>query len=674
MSHVVTAPPDQQRLQADLAPHGVTIRAAIIAAALCVASHLLIIRVGFVRINWVPYVVPPVPALMFLLFLYGANKLLHALSHRCPLVRPLTRGELFLIYAACCITLSMDRAAYIIHYLLVAHYYGTDVNHWRELFAMYPDFWLPRSESAIRAFFEGTASGKVPWHIWTGALIWWGLFNLAVVWTVSCLVAFFRRQWVEGERLTFPLLFLPLAMTGGVGRDPILRRFFRDPLMWAGFSLAAAYNAYNIFYAFFPVVPRLGWYLRVISPFSEGILRYFQPVIIYFNPELLGLSYLISGEVLLSTWFFYFFMKLIKVAGYALGLRRAGFPYYQEASAGACFAIVLFMFYVARRHFSEVWQRIIGANGPDDSNEPLPYRLLLLGLLAGAGAMIYMYSLAGLPVPAMLMYLASLFTFILVAARVRAEAGPPSQWNHPWGIDHYVPVHLFGSRALLDRFGRRGLTLYFSLFYLGRTIFAHSSAQYAIDSYRLADHGPVSRRAMLFMLMLGAAIGMFMAFYNHVDIGYKIGQAMIGSGAGRVGMAWSFNWSRWNYTRLWRYIDQPGGPDTGQAIGYAAGFAFTWVLIIARMRITNFPFHPLGFILGTLYGDNTPYWFPFLVAWAGQRLTLRYGGLLLYRRFVPTFLGIAFGHIFIAGIVWRIFVNYFIDPVISARYYINLGG
>ena len=28
----------------------------------------------------------------------------------------------------------------------------------------------------------------------------------------------------------------------------------------------------------------------------------------------------------------------------------------------------------------------------------------------------------------------------------------------------------------------------------------------------------------------------------------------------------------------------------------------------------------------------------------------------------------------IAGILWRIFINYFIDPVVAVRYYINLGG
>ena len=51
------------------------------------------------------------------------------------------------------------------------------------------------------------------------------------------------------------------------------------------------------------------------------------------------------------------------------------------------------------------------------------------------------------------------------------------------------------------------------------------------------------------------------------------------------------------------------------------------------------------------------YWFPFLFAWTAQRVLLRYGGLQLYRRCVPLFLGMALGHILIGGFVWRIVMN-----------------
>jgi len=41
---------------------------------------------------------------------------------------------------------------------------------------------------------------------------------------------------------------------------------------------------------------------------------------------------------------------------------------------------------------------------------------------------------------------------------------------------------------------------------------------------------------------------------------------------------------------------------------------------------------------------------------------------------VPAFLGLFLGHALVGGVLWRIIINYFIDPTISYRYYLNLGG
>jgi len=74
-----------------------------------------------------------------------------------------------------------------------------------------------------------------------------------------------------------------------------------------------------------------------------------------------------------------------------------------------------------------------------------------------------------------------------------------------------------------------------------------------------------------------------------------------------------------------------------------------------------------------VYMDGSPYWAPFLVAWVAQRLTLRYGSLPAYRKVVPAFIGLFFGHVIVGGIIWRLIINAFIDPTISVRYYVSLG-
>ena len=56
----------------------------------------------------------------------------------------------------------------------------------------------------------------------------------AVFWTLLCAMSLFRKQWIEEERLTFPLVLLPLEITENGGRAPI----FKNPIFWAGVIIA----------------------------------------------------------------------------------------------------------------------------------------------------------------------------------------------------------------------------------------------------------------------------------------------------------------------------------------------------------------------------------------------------------------------------------------------------
>jgi hypothetical protein len=274
----------------------------------------------------------------------------------------------------------------------------------------------------------------------------------------------------------------------------------------------------------------------------------------------------------------------------------------------------------------------------------------------------------------LILYFATLFMYVLIASRIRAEIGPPVVWNHPYGFDQQTPVHLLGTRAIRNLAGPGGTTLFYGLFWIGRTVFAHTAAQYQIDGMRLADFGRVKRRSIVTIMLIACVVGMGLAWWYHLDVGYKCGQGLIGEKTGRAGQAWAFSWSRGQYQLLDRAVNYPQGPEVPVLAAYGLGCLTSLSLTVLRSRFATFPLHPIGFILGTLYGDSTPYWFAFLFAWVCQRVLLRYGGLPLYRKAVPAFLGLAFAHIFIGGILWRIIINYFIDPTVSIRYYLNIGG
>jgi hypothetical protein len=655
----------------------ITARAVILAVLLTVATWLGITRLGYISLNWVPYVVPPVPAILFLLILVGINSGLWALWRRgrgTSILAPLSRGELLMIYAAIAAALPMERAGYIFHYLLFPRYYGTDVDGYAELFEYYPEHWIPHDAWVARGFFEGTAVGRVPWDQWLVPIAWWGAFSLLLVFTVLCISALFRKQWSENERLTYPMNFLPLEITGGFSGSSGGRSFFRNPIMWIGFGAAALFNGLNIANAFVPGVPSIDRVIPLTAGITDPPWRWLHPLNFSFSLEVWGLSYLVSGEVLGTALATYMFMKLVKMGGLAAGYRESGYPFYQEVSAGACIAFVAFMLWTARPHLRRVMRSVLHGRTEYDRDEPMSYRMQVAGFVVGTAVLMLMLQHAGLRWWPMVAFFVSLYMFTLVAARIRAEVGAPVLWTHPYGFDTIMPIHLLGTRFIRGLGSPRSMILYYAMFWIGRTVFAHSTAQAFTDGLKLPEHVR-ARKASFAWLMLGmCAVGLALTYWYHLDVGYTYGQGLIGARTGRAGQSWALNWSRGNYRLLDQALAAPAGPDVTRMGFYAGGIVLTAGVTWARTMISNFPFHPLGIILGTLYGDASPYWAPFLVAWIAQRVTLRYGSLPAYRKVVPAFLGLFFGHVLIGGILWRVVINAFIDPLIAIRYYLNLGG
>ena len=71
-----------------------------------------------------------------------------------------------------------------------------------------------------------------------------------------CVCALLRKQWVERERLGFPLLQLPMEMVrsdsaGGVGVPAL----FKNPVTWIGVAVPVGIHLMNYLHTFFPGLP-----------------------------------------------------------------------------------------------------------------------------------------------------------------------------------------------------------------------------------------------------------------------------------------------------------------------------------------------------------------------------------------------------------------------------------
>ncbi len=79
----------------------------------------------------------------------------------------------------------------------------------------------------------------------------------------------------------------------------------------------------------------------------------------------------------------------------------------------------------------------------------------------------------------------------------------------------------------------------------------------------------------------------------------------------------------------------------------------TVVLRVLHQRFLGFPFHPVGYAVacGWMMGGI---WFSIFVAWLIKWAILKFGGIQLYRRMVPFFIGIILGQ-HVIGSLWTMF-------------------
>lgn len=583
--------------------------------------------------------VPALPAIAVLILLVWLNTLLRRWKEGWAL----SRGEILLIYLFVAVAISLAGCG-IVRFLFALlgtpFYFYTAENEWEKLHPLLPDWLVPHDIEAVRQLYEG-AEGWPPYRAWGLPLLMWSLFFGLLWWTMLCLTVLFRRQWVERERLTFPLVFLPLAILqteeGPVG----VPAFFRSGLMWLGFGLATLYNALNIANAFNPAVVCPGKFFDLGSLFTERPWSAVRPLVLHYRPELVGLGYLVSTEVSLSIWVFSLLGRLEAVVMESLGYTKAGRPFEQEQSIGAYLAMALILVFLARSHWREVGAAL-GGRRPS-SDEPLPYPVALGGLLLGALGCFWFCTRAGMAGWVSGLYLAVVLAVALVYTRIRAEVGVPLMWMFPYYQQKKVLLYTLGGSWLMPGGDPRTLAVWVPFTVLSRGYFPSLMA-YQLEGYRLAEMAGIGYGRVTVVLLASLAVGLAVAYGVHLWPYY-----FYGAGALRGGI-WGTGIAQAEYQQVIEAMKSPFPRDGARIAATAFGFLLTALLMGLRLAFLRFPLHPLGYAMATAYGSLI--WWSFFLVWAIKAAVLRWGGVRLYRSLIPFFLGFALGHFVTAGIVW----------------------
>ena len=321
-----------------------------------------------------------------------------------------------------------------------------------------------------------------------------------------------------------------------------------------------------------------------------------------------------------------------------------GYPTFQFIGyqmIGAYFVLAAYFFYISIPHIKQVLYGTVRPSKVDDSKELLPYRTAVIGLLlCVAGSLLWLRA-AGLSLwVAALEIFIYIFIVALVMARSTAESGLLMTETTFRPTDVYrifAPTHTLGSQnmtvlAFIDAaFIRdlRGLLL---------TGF--------LDGLKISDGVKIRRRSFLPIFLIAILVAMLVAGAFQIWLPYHRGGITM----------YSYPYYGNN---IWSFMDYET-PMKGAVpyIGWHApvffGFGALVTAFLAYMRMAVFwwPLHPLGYALSASW-TMVNFWFPCFIAWVLKFLILRYGGMKLYIRARPWFLGLVLGE-FTMALVWTL--------------------
>lgn len=508
----------------------------------------------------------------------------------------------------------------------VPHYMPTEPL-WADYLDSVPKSILPKL-SAIDGFYKGNQ--PIPWAAWTKPILIWSGFLFTMLFCMLCINSILRKQWVERERLAYPIVQLPLEMTDQKSG------FFTNRLMWMGFAIACVLETINSLNFLFPNIPHIQLRAYDLQPLFTthpwNAIGYF-PTTLY--PLTIGLGFVLSTEVSFSCWFFYLLTKLENVFVSAVGWTGgAGAisapPYLAQQSVGGFIGIVIVVAYLARTHLRDVFRHVFRGVGMDDYDEPMSYKLAVYGLIAGFAVMVGFCVSAGISPLVAAGYLGLYMVFATAISRLRAEAGPAWVMGPGWDAMDSL-VRPIGS-SLFSHGNLVGLA-YFHWFSIEMRC---CPMPVQAEAMKMAQVKQIRQRVMTVVVIIAIVVGIAVGFWACLAVWYKFG-----AGSAKV-EPWRTYMGKAPFDRITGYIANPRAADIPGTMAIIFGLGFTFLLSLMRSRFVWFPFHPAGYVLantGTMYW----LWCPFLIAWICKVLIIRYGGIKGYRTALPFFLGLVLG-------------------------------
>ena len=546
---------------------------------------------------------------------------------------------------------SMGLLQFLIPCLVALRYFTTPVNDWSETLQPHiPDWLVVTDTQAVTDFYEGLSpGGNIPWLSWINPLLVWGLFVVVFYFTVICLSAILRKQWVERERFSFPLIQIPIQLAAEPANGSLLNSFFKNKLLWVGMALPLVIHFLNGLHAHFPTVPRIPMLFEIHRAFTEKPWHTLgmwpgMNIAIYFS--VIGVASLLTLEVSFSLWFFFLFFKLQYIIMNVTGVGIGPWVSCSRQVMGGYLVFVPAVFWGGREHILSIIKRAFGIdkyNGKtaesrhivDDSNEPLSYRIAFIGFIFGFAILVTFLVIAGIKTWVAIITMLSIFVTSVVLSWMVVNGGLLLV-QAPFFPSDYI-TYTLGSGAI----GQKSL----AILSFQRT-FLRDWGEFMmpnfLQSFKAADEVGMLRRKIVPILGVSIVVALVVSVYASLTLAYNKGGMFLQN--------WSFvNAPRGYFNRMNKIIQFPVETNWGEVYSMIAGAGFTGFMLWMRQSFVWWSLHPIGYLLGATY-PAFHLWSSVLIGWMIKYITLKFGGPLTYRKIRPIAFGLIFGEYVMVGI------------------------
>ncbi len=580
---------------------------------------------------------PPGPLLILFFLVFFINPLLLRLFKK-----EISRGNLLFLYALLLLVAvlpSCQFAQWLPSVVTGPFYFGTPENKWLPLTKYIPNWWTPLDKGKIKWFYEGLPPGEsIPWEEWARPFFAFVPMVICFYFTMFCISFILRKHWIENEKLTFPLVQLPLEITSQA------QNIFRDKIFRIGTAIPVAVhllNGLSYRFPFIPSIPLRG--IQVGTYFLTKPWNAVNPFFIDIHFCLIGFSFLASRDVPFSIWFFFLLYKLTCVMGSAVGwtpgwedrsLRGVSFPYVEAQEVGSMLALVGMGLWGTRKYLKEIWG--IAFKRAKSEPEASLYRLSLIGGMVGFTGMTVWGVLSGMSIWLSFSIFFLSILFALGVNRLMAEGGVNFLWAAQSG-PNYLIFALEGGRILKIREWLVLLSLPYFIWNFKGPVGPQS-----FESFKIAQEAKISPKLFFYLFPIAMLLAMGIAYFYVIYIVHTKG-----GGVSLCDYRFVHVGQR-PFMELVSVTDHPEKIVPARILMIVLSFIFTIFLFTMRWRFLWWRFHPIGYVTSTIWATNYM-WFSLLLGSFFNFVIMKIGGLKLYRRARLFFLGFIMGDFLMLG-------------------------